>query len=136
MDFLGASGEEDEPKVISIRPDKDVVDWFVMTGSFPRDVPKQELFRARLDDVVQRIFYEIVEVALVPGGSKLKEVVEIAGNSRGFGAALYSRFSTEIYPVIFRVKVVVLSKAMCFKEFLSLKMTCLLRERQVQSVRH
>ncbi len=44
MDFPGASGEEDEPKVISIRPDKDVVDWFVMTGSFPRDVPKQELF--------------------------------------------------------------------------------------------
>jgi len=73
---------------------------------------------------------------LVPGGSKLKEVMEVAGNSRGFGATLYLRFGTEVYPIIFRVKVVVLSKAMCFKEFLSLKATCLLRERQAQSVRH
>ncbi len=73
---------------------------------------------------------------MVEGGTKLKEVVEVAGNSRGFGAALYSGFSMEVYPVIFRVKVVVLSKTMCFKEFLSLKMACLLRERQAQSVRH
>ncbi len=73
---------------------------------------------------------------MVPGGSKLKEVVEIAGNSRGFGAALYLRFSTEIYPIIFRVKVVVLSKVVCFKEFLSLKMTGLFSERQAQSGRH
>ena len=42
----------------------------------------------------------------------------------------------EVYPVIFRVKVVVLSKAMCFEEFLGLKAVCLLSERQVQSVRH
>jgi len=52
MDFSGASREEDEPKVISIGPDKDVVDWFIVTGSFPRDVPKQELLRACFDDVV------------------------------------------------------------------------------------
>jgi len=46
------------------------------------------------------------------------------------------RFSMEVYPVFFRIKVVVLSKAMCFKEFLGLKMVCLLSERQAQSVRH
>jgi len=73
---------------------------------------------------------------LVQGGSELKEVVEVAGNSRGFGAALYSGFSMEVYPVIFGVKVVVLSKAMCFKEFLSLETACLLGERQAKSVRH
>ncbi len=53
MDFLGASREEDEPEVISIGPDKDVINWFVVTGSFPRDVPKQELLRARFDDIIQ-----------------------------------------------------------------------------------
>ncbi len=52
MDFSSASREEDKPKVISIRPDKDVVHWFVMAVSFPRDVPKQELLRARFEDVV------------------------------------------------------------------------------------
>ncbi len=62
--------------------------------------------------------------------------MKVAGDSRGFGAALYSRFSTEVYPVVFRVKVVILSKAMSFKEFLSLKMACLLSERQAKSVRH
>jgi len=73
---------------------------------------------------------------LVKGRTELKEVVKVACNSRGFGAALYSGFSTEVYPVIFRVKVVVLSKAMSFKEFLSLKAACLLSERQAQSARH
>ncbi len=43
MDFSGASRKEDEPKVIGIGPDKDVVNWFVVNVSFPRDVPKQEL---------------------------------------------------------------------------------------------
>ncbi len=65
MYFLGASREEDKPKVVSIGPDKDVVDWFVVSVSFPRDVPKQELLRARFDDVVQLIFYEVVKVPLV-----------------------------------------------------------------------
>ncbi len=73
---------------------------------------------------------------MVKGGSKLKEVVKVAGDGRGFSAALYSRFSVEVYPVVFRVEVVVLSKVMCFKEFLSLKTACLLSERQAQSVRH
>ncbi len=62
--------------------------------------------------------------------------MEVAGNSGGFGAALYSGFSMEIYPVIFRVKVVVLSKVVCFKEFLSLKTMGLFSERQAQSIRH
>ena len=62
--------------------------------------------------------------------------MKVAGDSRGFGAALYSGFSTEVYPVILRVEMVVLSKAMSFKEFLSLKTACLLSERQAQSVRH
>ncbi len=53
MYFLGAAREEDKPKVVSVRPDKDVVDWFVVGVSFPRDMPKQELFRAHFDDVVQ-----------------------------------------------------------------------------------
>ncbi len=53
MDFSGASREEDKPGVISIGPDKDMVDWFIKAGSFPRDVPKQELFGARFDDIVQ-----------------------------------------------------------------------------------
>ena len=136
MYFPSASREENEPKVISIRPDKDVVNWFVVAVSFSRDVPKKELLWARFDDVVQWIFYEVVEFSLVPGGTKLKEVVKIAGDSRGFGVALYSRFSTEVYPVILRVKVVVLSKAMSLKEFLGLKTACLLSERQAQSVRH
>ncbi len=73
---------------------------------------------------------------MVKGRTKLKEVVKVAGDGRGFGTALYSGFSTEVYPVILRVKVVVLSKAVCFKEFLSLKAACLLSERQAQSVRH
>ncbi len=73
---------------------------------------------------------------MVKGGTELKEMVEVAGDSRCFSAALYSGFSTEIYPVVFRVKVVVLSKAMSFKEFLSLKTTCLLSEWQAKSVRH
>ncbi len=73
---------------------------------------------------------------MVPGGTKLKEVVKIAGDSRGVGTALYSRFSAEVYPVIFRVEVVVLSKAMSFKEFLSLKTMCLLSEWQAKSARH
>jgi len=63
-------------------------------------------------------------------------VVEVAGDSRGFGVALYTRFRTEIYPVVFRVKVVVLSKVMSLKEFLGLKTACLLSERQAKSVRH
>ncbi len=62
--------------------------------------------------------------------------MKVAGDSRGFSAALYSRFSTEVYPVIFRVEVVVLSKAMGLEEFLGLKAACLLSERQAQSVRH
>ncbi len=49
---------------------------------------------------------------MVPGGSEFKEVVEIASDSRGFGAALYPGFSTKVYPIVFRVKVVVLLKAM------------------------
>jgi len=73
---------------------------------------------------------------LIKSRTELKEVVKIAGDCRGFGAALYSGFSTEVYPVILRVEVVVLSKAMSFKEFLSLKTACLLSERQAQSVRH
>ncbi len=73
---------------------------------------------------------------MLKGGTELKEVVKIAGDSRGFGVALYSRFSTEVYPVVFRVKVVVLSKVMSFKEFLSLKTVCLLSERQARSARH
>jgi len=73
---------------------------------------------------------------LIKSRTELKEVVKIAGDCRGFGAALYSGFSTEVYPVVLRVEVVVLSKAMSFKEFLSLKAACLLSERQAQSVRH
>ncbi len=73
---------------------------------------------------------------MVPGGSKLKEVVEVASDSRGFGVALYLWFSTEVYPVVLRVEVVVLSKAMGFKEFLSLKTMGLFSEWQAQSVRH
>jgi len=53
MYFLGASREENKPKVVGVGPDKDMVDWFVVGVSFPRDMPKQELFRARFDDVVQ-----------------------------------------------------------------------------------
>ncbi len=53
MYFPRASREENEPKVISIRPDKDVVDWFIVVVSFSRDVPKQELFGACFDDIVQ-----------------------------------------------------------------------------------
>ncbi len=106
MYFPGASREENEPKVISIRPDKDVVDWFIVAGSFSRDMPKKELLRARFDNIVQLIFYEVVEFALVEGGTKLKEVVEVTGDSRGFGAALYLGFSVEVYPVVLRVKVV------------------------------
>ena len=56
--------------------------------------------------------------------------------SRGFGMALYSGFGAEVYPDVFRIEVIVLLKAMCFKEFLGLKMACLLSERQAQSVRH
>ncbi len=136
MDFSGASREENKPKVIGIGPDKDVVNWFVVIVSFPRDVPKQELLRVRFDDIVQGIFYEVVEFVLVEGGTKLKKVVEVAGDSRGFGAALYSGFSTEVYPVVFRVEVVVLLKAMGLEEFLGLKVVCLLSERQAKSVRH
>ncbi len=73
---------------------------------------------------------------MVPSRTKLKEVVKIAGDSRGVGTALYAGFCTEVYPVILRVKVVVLSKAMSFKEFLGLKTACLLGERQAKSVRH
>ena len=73
---------------------------------------------------------------MIKSRTELKEVVKVAGNSRGFGAALYSGFSTKVYPVVLRVEVVVLSKAMSFKEFLSLKAACLLSERQAQSVRH
>jgi len=56
--------------------------------------------------------------------------------SRGFGMALYSGFGAEVYPDVFRIEVIVLSKVMCFEEFLGLKMACLLSERQVKSVRH
>ncbi len=52
MDFSSALRKENKPKVISTRPDKDVVDRFIVAVSFPRDVPKQELFGARFDDVV------------------------------------------------------------------------------------
>ncbi len=62
--------------------------------------------------------------------------MKVAGNSRGFGMALYTGFSTEVYPVFFRVEVIVLLKAMSFKEFLGLKTACLLSERQAKSVRH
>ncbi len=134
MYFSRASREEDEPKVVSIGPDKDVVDWFIVTVSFPRDVPKKELLGARFDDIIQLIFYEVVEVLLIEGGSELKEVVEVAGDSRGFGTALYSGFSTEIYPVFFRVEVIELSKTVCFEKFLGLKMACLLSKWQAQSV--
>ena len=65
MYFLGASREEDKPKVVSIGPDKDVVNWFIVSVSFPRDVPKQELLRACFDNVIQLVFYEVVEVPLV-----------------------------------------------------------------------
>src|SRR6266404_5295346 len=136
MDFSGALREENEPKVIGIGPDKDVVNWFVVFVSFPRDVPKQELLQAHFDDIVQGIFYKVVEFTLVEGGTKLKEVVKIAGDCRGFSAALYLGFSMEVYPVVFRVEVVVLSKAMGLKEFLGLKVACLLSEQQAQSVRH
>ncbi len=73
---------------------------------------------------------------MVEGGTKLKEVVEVTGDSRGFGAALDSGFSMEVYPVVLRVEVVVLSKVMGLEEFLGLKAVCLLSERQAQSVRH
>ncbi len=73
---------------------------------------------------------------MIKSVTKLKEVVKVAGDSRGFGVALYSGFSMEVYPVVFRVKVVVLSKAVCFKELLGLKTSCLLSEWQAQSVRH
>jgi len=63
-------------------------------------------------------------------------VVKVAGDSRGFSVALYLGFSMEVYPVFFRVEVVVLLKAMSLEEFLGLKMACLLSERQAQSVRH
>jgi len=63
-------------------------------------------------------------------------VVKVAGDSRGFSAALYSGFSMEVYPVVFRVEVIVLLKVMSFEEFLGLKTVCLLSERQVKSVRH
>ena len=53
MDFSGASRKENKPKVVSIGPNKDVVDWFVEAGSFPRNVPKQELLRAGFDKVVK-----------------------------------------------------------------------------------
>ncbi len=53
MYFSGALREEDKPKVVGIGPNKDVVNWFVVVVSLPRDVPKQELFRARFDDIVQ-----------------------------------------------------------------------------------
>ncbi len=73
---------------------------------------------------------------MIKSGTELEEVVKIAGDCRGFGAALYSGFSTEVYPVVFRVEVVVLSKTMGLKEFLGLKAACLLSERQAQSARH
>ncbi len=136
MYFPGASREENEPKVISIGPDKDVVNWFVVVVSFPRDVPKKELLRARFDNIIQLIFYEVVEFMLVEGGTKLKEVVEVTGDSRGFSAALYSGFGMEIYPIVFRVEVIELSKVVCFEKFLGLKTACLLSERQAKSVRH
>ncbi len=53
MDFSGASREEDEPKVVGIRPNKDMVDRFIKAGSFSRDVPKKELLRAHLDDIIK-----------------------------------------------------------------------------------
>ena len=65
MYFSRASREENEPKVVSIGPDEDMVNWFVVAVSFPRDVPKKELLRAHFDDIVQLIFYEVVEVPLV-----------------------------------------------------------------------
>ncbi len=60
--------------------------------------------------------------------------MEVTGDGRGFSAALYSGFSAEVYPVFFRVELIVLSKAVCFEKFLGLKMACLLSERQVKSV--
>ncbi len=53
MYFSSALRKENEPKVISVGPDKDVVNWFIVVVGFPRDVPKQELFGARFDDVIQ-----------------------------------------------------------------------------------
>ena len=53
MDFSVASGEEDEPKVIGVGPNKDMVNRFVKAGSFPRNVPKQELLRASFDEIVE-----------------------------------------------------------------------------------
>ncbi len=53
MYFLRASREENKPKVVGIGPNKDVVNWFVVVVSFPRDVPKQELLRAHFDNIVQ-----------------------------------------------------------------------------------
>ncbi len=73
---------------------------------------------------------------MIKGGTELEKVVKVAGDSRGVGTALYLGFSMEVYPVVFRVEVVVLSKTMGLKEFLGLKAVCLLSERQVQSVRH
>ena len=43
MDFSGAARKENEPKVVGIGPNKDMVDRFVKASSFPRNVPKQEL---------------------------------------------------------------------------------------------
>ncbi len=62
--------------------------------------------------------------------------MEVTGDSRGFSTTLYVGFSTEVYPVFLRIKVIVLSEAMFFEEFLGLKTACLLSERQAQSVRH
>ena len=71
---------------------------------------------------------------MVKDGYKLKEVVEVTGDGRGFGVTLYLGFCSEVYPVFFRVEVIVLLKVMCFKEFLGLKMVCLFSERQAKSV--
>ncbi len=60
--------------------------------------------------------------------------MEVTGDSRGFSVTLYFRFSVEVYPVFFGVEVIVLLKAMCFEEFLGLKTSCLLSERQAKSV--
>jgi len=51
MDFSGASRKENEPKVVGIGPNKDVVDWFVEAGSFPeicqnRSCSEQALIRS------------------------------------------------------------------------------------------
>src|SRR5882762_7193420 len=90
VDFSGASRKENEPKVIGIGPDKDVVDWFIVAVSFSRDVPEKEMLGARIDDIVQLILYEVVEFTFIKGVTELEKVVKVTADSRGVSMALYS----------------------------------------------